>query len=133
MADEYLGVGWGFPVKLDEAGRVSVARYEDSIRQSIEIILHTAPGERQMRPDFGCEIVSLVFAENNMSTAGMASHYVQEALTRWEPRIELIGVRAIPDRESRERLDVYIDYRVIRTNSIFNLVYPFYLTEGVGG
>jgi phage baseplate assembly protein W len=132
VAQDFLGVGWQFPVRVDETGRIPLSRYHDNIRESIVTILQTAPGERQMRPDFGCDIQRLVFAENNMITAGLAAFRVEKALVRWEPRIELLRVDAAPDREEANRLLVRIEYRVIATNTVFNLVYPFYLTEGVG-
>ena len=139
MSTDFLGVGWAFPVRIDADGEVAVSSYEENIKESIRIILGTAKGERQMRPDFGCGIHELVFARNNLATAGMAAYHVEQALIRWEPRIELIKVSAKPDREktsgssgTSERLIISIEYRIIATNSIFNLVYPFYLTEGVG-
>jgi hypothetical protein len=139
MSTDFLGVGWAFPVSIDAAGKVAVSSYEENIKESIRIILGTAKGERQMRPDFGCGIHELVFARNNLATAGMAVYHVEQALIRWEPRIELIKVSAAPDRGkdtgspgASECLIVSIEYRIIATNSIFNLVYPFYLTEGVG-
>ncbi len=139
MSADFLGTGWAFPVAVDDAGAVKTSSYEENIKESIRIILGTAKGERQMRPDFGCGIHELVFAKNNLATAGMAAYHVEQALIRWEPRIELINVQASPDRDKTngssgpsERLIVSIEYQVIATNSIFNLVYPFYLTEGVG-
>jgi len=139
MTKDFLGVGWKFPVDVDEGAQISKARYEESIRQAIWIILATAKGERVMRPDFGCGIHELVFAQNNATTAGMAAFHVKEALSLWEPRIELITVDAFPEEKTTtqpsslgEKLIISIEYRVIATNSIFNLVYPFYLTEGAG-
>ncbi len=139
MNADFLGTGWAFPVGIDDHGAVDLSSYEENIRESIHIILGTAKGERQMRPDFGCGIHELVFARNDHATAGMAVYHVEQALIRWEPRIELIKVVAAPGVEAvngslaaSERLIISIDYRVIATNSIFNLVYPFYLTEGVG-
>jgi len=139
MGTDFLGVGWSFPARVDADGAVAVSSDEDNIKESIQIILGTAKGERQMRPDFGCGIHELVFARNNLATAGMAAYHVEQALIRWKPRIELIKVRAAPDQGTEsgssgasERLVISIEYRVIATNSIFNLVYPFYLTEGVG-
>jgi len=132
MAADFLGVGWQMPVGVDDTGAIALSRFAENIRQSILTILRTSRGERQMRPEFGCDINRLVFAENSMTTAGLASFYVERALTRWEPRIELLNVQAAPDRAQRDRLLVEIEYRVIATNSVFNLVYPFYLTEGVG-
>jgi hypothetical protein len=132
MAQEFLGAGWRFPVSLDEADAIALSRYEDNVRESVLTILSTEKGERVMRADFGCDIHRLVFAENNMATAGLATHYVEQALTRWEPRIEMLRVQAARDGERAEVLRVEIEYRVIATNNIFNVVYPFYLTEGAG-
>jgi Bacteriophage baseplate protein W len=130
VPQDFLGVGWNWPVSVDGDDRIALSRYEDNIRQSILLIIGTARGERQMRPDFGCDIQSLVFAKNNMTTAGLAAFYVEQALNRWEPRIEVISVQAAPDADAGNRLLVEIEYRVISTNNVFNLVYPFYLTEG---
>lgn len=138
MSNDFLGKGWAFPPQLEAEGGVATSSYKDNIEESIKIILNTAKGERQMRPDFGCGIHQLVFAKNNTATAGMAEYHVEEALIKWEPRIEVLNVTAYPDRSSENesfegnKLIVEIDYRIIATNSIFNLVYPFYLTEGIG-
>jgi phage baseplate assembly protein W len=139
VSADFLGVGWAFAVQVDPGGDVAVSRYEDNIRESITIILGTAKGERQMRPDFGCGLYELVFAKNNTATAGLAAYHVEQALVRWEPRIELLRVEAYPEVEQSgsqrlpgARLIISVEYRVIATNSIFNLVYPFYLTEGIG-
>lgn len=80
-----------------------------------------------MRPDFGADLNRLVFSPNNISTAGLAMFYVQEALTQWEPRIELTSVDANPDAQGTNTLIIVIDYRIISTNTEHNLVYPFYL------
>jgi phage baseplate assembly protein W len=130
MSQEFLGVGWKFPVGLDRQGEVALSRYEDDVRQAMWIILSTAPGERLMRPDFGCGIQEYVFAPNNTRTAGLVRFHVEEALTRWEPRIELEGVKVQPDPGHPAVLLVSIDYRVRATDSRFNLVYPFYLERG---
>src|SRR5690349_16167310 len=97
MPVSVLGVGWGFPVVLDErpdgrAARFTVAEYEEAMRQSIWIILSTAKGERVMRPDFGSSLNDLAFAVNNSTTQAMAAFEVREALQNWEPRIEVLGV-----------------------------------------
>jgi phage baseplate assembly protein W len=124
----FLGIGWGFPVKHDGA-ELTRAAYEDSIREGITLVLSTAKGERLMRPDFGCGIHELVFAPNDATTRGMAESEVREALLKWEPRIEVLRVAAISDDEEPGRLLVSVDYRVNKTDSRFNLVYPFYLTR----
>lgn len=126
---EFLGRGWRFPVAINRTGGISMSALEENIRESIFIILGTAPTERLMRPDFGCEIHELVFAPNNPTTAGLAIHYVTEALQKWEPRIEKIEVSADPNRMEPNRLDVEISYVVRSTNVTRNLVYPFYLRK----
>jgi phage baseplate assembly protein W len=128
MTGDFLGIGWSFPVQL-ENGSMAMARHEDSIRQSIEIILGTAKGERMMRPDFGCGIHDLVFAINSASTAGRVAGEVREALLQWEPRIDVLDVQVGPGVQAG-MLVIRIDYRVRTTNNAYNLVYPFYLERG---
>lgn len=130
MSSEFLGVGWNFPVGLDEDGQIAMARYEESIRQAIWIILGTARGERMMRPDFGCGIYDLVFAVNSPGTASQVASEVRQALLRWEPRIDVLDVQVNPGGDG-EVLLIRIDYRVRATNNAYNLVYPFYLERGV--
>ncbi|HSB71329.1 MAG TPA: GPW/gp25 family protein [Candidatus Methylomirabilis sp.] len=127
MGQDFLGVGWKFPVRLSEQGEFTLSRYEEDIRESIWIILSTAPGERLMRPDFGCGIHEFVFAPNTTRTAGLVRQKVEEALNRWEPRIEVQEVRVEADPDSPVVLLIHIAYRVRATDSRFNLVYPFYL------
>jgi uncharacterized protein len=127
----FLGVGWQFPVGLaGGAGgvqRVATSAYERSVEEAIRIVLGTAPGERLMRPGFGCDLQRLAFALNNTTTAGLAIFHVREALERWEPRIELLNVDADPDPQAADTLAIRIDYRIVATNTVRNLVYPFYL------
>ena len=132
---KFLGVGWQFPVGVGEQPgdtiRFALAVYEESIKQSIRIILSTAKGERVMRPDFGCDIHELVFAPNDAATRGMAEHYVREALLQWEPRIDVLEVRTTASGDHDEEIRISVDYRVRTTDSRFNLVYPFYLERGI--
>jgi phage baseplate assembly protein W len=107
-----------------------MSKYEEDIKEAIWIILSTSKGERVMRPDFGCGIHDLVFAIINTTTVTMVENSVSEALTIWEPRIELIKVEASIERANEGALLVNIEYRVRTTNNRFNLVYPFYLKEG---
>ena len=133
MSKPFLGVGVEFPLSLDTEGDFRLAEYEESVRQSILIILGTAKGERVMRPDFGCSIYDLVFEPNSSATAGKVSQAVQEALLIFEPRIDVLDVRVqSPSNQEREKMLVTIDYQVRATNNVFNLVYPFYL-EGSAG
>jgi phage baseplate assembly protein W len=130
MAKEFLGQGWKFPVGVDSTAQVETSRYETDIKEAIGIILGTSKGERVMRQDFGCGIHDFVFATINTTTTGMIAASVREALTMWEPRMEIISVDVSIDRADEGKLLISIDYRVIRTNNEFNLVYPFYLREG---
>jgi phage baseplate assembly protein W len=127
MSYEFLGLGWHFPVSLDKHGKISQARYEEAVRQSVWIILSTAPGERMMHPDFGCGIHKLVFAPHSAGTAGQLTGEVRRALTLWEPRIDLLDVDAFPDAKRPNLMLIKIQYRVRATNNSFNLVYPLYL------
>lgn len=125
---DFLGRGWNSPVIPDEKGQIALTpSAADSIRQSIWTILSTAPGERVMRPDFGCGIQELVFAVNNAGTANAAAGAVREALALWEPRIDVLDVYATADPKSPNMLLIEIDYEIRSSNSRFNLVYPFYL------
>jgi phage baseplate assembly protein W len=123
----FLGRGWKFPVEIDRSGGLAMSELDESIRQSILVILGSAPGERVMRPHFGCEIHELVFAPNNINTAGLAAHYAVEALKKWEARIGDVEAEAEPSGDDPNRLDIHIKYKVAATNSSRNLVYPFYL------
>jgi len=128
MQKDFLGVGLGFPLRT-EKGKISWSEYEESIRESILIILRTGRGERVMRPDFGCGLKELVFSANDSSTASLVIYYVEEALKKWEPRIELLNVDASPDKEEGNLLNINIEYKIISTNTRYNFVYPFYLEK----
>jgi phage baseplate assembly protein W len=129
MAQEFLGVGWKFPVQVDSAGNIAMSAFEQDIREAIRIILSTTKGERTMRPDFGCGIHDFVFDSMSTTTLGLIEASVREALIQWEPRIELQSVRVSTAAAEVGQLLIGIDYRVRATNNEFNLVYPFYLTE----
>ena len=130
MPKTFLGVGWSFPVGLqtegENQGEIQLAAYEESVRQSILIILGTAKGERVMRPDFGCGIYNLVFEVNSASTASRIAQSVRESLLQFETRIDVRGIQVQPSNGG-ELLLISIDYEVRATNNAFNLVYPFYL------
>jgi hypothetical protein len=128
---EFLGRGWAFPVALDpRTGLVATAVYEEDIRQSIRIILETAPGERAMRPDFGCGIHDLVFAAVDSATLQRIRSEVEEALRRFEARIEVIGIEIDESDIDKGQLRVELEYRVRKTNQLGNFVFPFYFREG---
>lgn len=130
MANEILGKGWKFPIIMDATKSISESDFEDNIRESIKIILGTAKGERVMRPDFGCGIHNHVFGVINTTTTSLIKTSVEESLRTFEPRIEVTMVTVDVKELNSGKLNINIEYRVIRTNNQFNLVYPFYLTEG---
>ena len=130
MAKEFLGAGWTFPVRVDTTGKIRLSVYEEDIKEAIWIILSTAPGERVMRPDFGCGIHDLVFESINAALIRRVTTQVFEALTTYEPRIEVLRVEVSDEEALHGKLLISIDYRVIITNNAFNLVFPFYLKEG---
>jgi uncharacterized protein len=135
---EFLGKGVRFPVSVNLNGGVSSSALEENVRQSIFIILGTAPGERINRPDFGCRIHDLMFAPNNAITGARAEVYCEEALYKYEPRISNVVVSAGPNADQPNRLDVRIEYTIAGKHDKRNLVYPFYLrtdeeNEAIGG
>ncbi|NDJ16461.1 GPW/gp25 family protein [Myxacorys almedinensis] len=127
MNSDFLGVGWATPPTLDGTGQIQLAYYETSVRQAIWMILSTAPGERIMRPDFGCGIHNFVFAANSPAAIGQVVSEVRRSLIEWEARIDVLDVDAAPDPDQPNCLLIQINYQVRTTNNRFNLVYPFYL------
>jgi uncharacterized protein len=133
MAKAFLGRGWRFPVAVDPAsGRIAMSEHEQDIRESIRIIVETAPGERLMRPDFGCGIHDLVFSTISRATVGVFESRIREAITKWEPRVEIIRLDISTREAANGKLEIQLTCRVRETNNEFNLVFPFYLTEGTG-
>lgn len=128
---DFLGVGWKFSVQTDSKSTIKLSRYEEDIKEAIWIILGTSRGERVMRPDFGCGIHDFVFESINASTLANIEQSVREALILWEPRIKLMDVNVSDDQIDNGKLIISIEYIVTATNSRFNLVYPFYLNEGL--
>jgi phage baseplate assembly protein W len=127
---DFLGIGWSYPVATDpHSGDIALSRYERDIREAIRIILDTSPGERVMRPRFGCGIHDLVFEEMSTTTLFAVEAAVRDALTAFEPRIELIAVAVDPRLALDGLLVITIDYRIRRTNQSDNLVYPFFYQE----
>jgi phage baseplate assembly protein W len=127
----FLGRGWAMPVALDErTGTISSVAYEEDIRQSITIILETSPGERVMRPNFGCGIYELVFEAIDSTALQRIRSTVEEALRRCEARIDVLSVTVDEAAVTEGTLLVEIEYRVRKTNQLGNLVFPFYFREG---
>lgn len=120
MRKEFLGRGWRFPFGFNPAsGGVSTSEYEQNIRECVTLILGTKPGERQMLPEFGCRIHELMFSPNTRATSTLVAHYVEEALARWEPRIEVTKVDAWPDDQGA--IKVMVHYRIKSTQELQEL------------
>ncbi|MEZ4384617.1 MAG: GPW/gp25 family protein [Nannocystaceae bacterium] len=128
-ARKFLGTGWTAPLRFAD-GRLATATADACVEQAIWAILETAPGERLMRPDFGCAIHDLVFDTPSAALVGQISRAVFTALTKYEPRIEVLGIEVAPDEDEDNLLKIEIDYRLRSVNSRFSLVYPFYLGGG---
>lgn len=130
---DFLGTGWNFPPKTDGAtGRIAMSSEEENIRQSVMIILMTRCGERAMMPEFGCNLHDFVFELPDTSALTMARAEIVRALTRWEPRIIDVTVDADCGQMNLGKVVFTIGYTVRSTNNPNNIVFPYYLYEGVG-
>lgn len=125
---EFIGRGLAFPLQVDPRGGIALASGDRDIAQSIQIILETAPGERAMRPTFGCRIHELVFAPQGASTWGLMRLYVQEALAQWEPRIDVREVEITTPPDRHEVVLVEIKYQIKDTHDERSIIHPFYIT-----
>jgi phage baseplate assembly protein W len=124
---EIIGSGLAFPLQVDRRGGIALASDETDVEQAIELILATAPGERPMRPEFGCGVHDFVFDSIDANTIGQMELAIRDALDRWEPRVVVETVVFNLDEVAEGRLIIDIGYRVRVTNTMRNLVYPFYV------
>ncbi len=124
---EIIGSGLAFPLAVDRRGGIALARDEQDIDQAIQLILGTAPGERPMRPEFGCGVHDFVFDSIDANTIGNMEQAIREALLRWEPRIDVTDVKFDASEAVNGLLTINIEYKVRATNTDRNLVYPFYV------
>lgn len=128
----FLGVGWKFPIQIDEVtGRIKTSSYEEDIAEAIKIILGTSKGERIMDKNFGCNIKDLIFENFNYNTALKIERCVLDALQEWEPRIINVKVKVSQDTVENSKININISYVVRSTNNPYNLVYPYYINEGI--
>jgi len=125
---DVLGSGVAFPPGLNARGQVAMVSGEQAVTQAVLMLLMTARGQRVMRPEYGCRIHELVFAPGDATTLGLASYYVDEALRRWEPRIDVDHVQARLDPQHTSRIIVDIRYRLKNSPEPRSLVFPFYRT-----
>jgi phage baseplate assembly protein W len=129
MTEDFLGTGWRFPILPDEAGRLGYARGEESIAHCLRALLLTGLGERVMRPELGTRAPDLVFAPDSAQNLGDLEDSIRDAVRLYEPRVEVEDVRAelAPGAEGEGRVTVTVTYRVRRTNTRANLVFPYYV------
>jgi phage baseplate assembly protein W len=135
VVQDFVGAGWAFPLRTEQNGRIALVTHEREIDESIRLILATTPGERPMRPEFGCSVNDYVFAPADAGTAGDIAYAVRVALDRWEPRIDLDDVVVRFDAVDPSTLYIDVRYSIRGTNDPRNLVFPFYVippneTEG---
>jgi phage baseplate assembly protein W len=124
--ERIIGKGFGFPMGVDGRGNLRMVQGAQEIEESIRLIIGTAPGERRMRPAFGCDLHELVFAPMDVTTMTTIRHHVTVALERWEPRIEIVEVRAAPAAHVDGCLLIAVAYTIRSTLEQRTLVYPFY-------
>ncbi len=117
-------------LQISARGGAEMVEGDDSVRQAILLLLSTVPGERVMRPDYGCHLHRLVFSPNDDTTAGLAIHYVRRALERWEPRIEILALDAGRNAERPELLDISLEYRVRATQRAGELTFSLNILGG---
>jgi phage baseplate assembly protein W len=127
VGQEFIGAGWAFPLRTDRTASIALVRDQREIEESIHLILATSPGERPMRPEFGCSVHDYVFAPANAATAGDIAYAVRVALDRWEPRITLENVAVNFDGVDSGLLLIDVQYTIRGTNDPRNLVFPFYV------
>jgi len=129
LSKAYLGTGLSFPVRVNSRGEIALSSGAQDIEQSIRIILGTRPGERVMRPTFGCKAHDLLFELRDATTASLLKKHVSDALAFWEPRIEVLQVRALIDDAMDGAIQVEIDYEIKATHDLRSIVYPFFLAS----
>jgi len=130
MTEQFIGRGWAFPLRTDATGGIALVSREREIEEAIRLILGTSPGERPMRPEFGCRIHEYVFGSADGATANAIAGEVKEALRRWEARIEVDDVMVTIDGADTTTLYIDVRYVIKPTNDRRNLVFPFYVIPG---
>lgn len=123
----FIGQGFSWPLGVDHTGSMRLTDGVEDLERSMRLVLMTAPGERVMRPEFGCKIWELLFEPVTANLLGLISEAVRDALAQWEPRVEVEDVTSIPDGADDAMVRVRIGYRVRATNDRRNLVFPFYV------
>jgi phage baseplate assembly protein W len=126
MHEDFVGAGWAFPLRVDANGGIALVRRERELEEAMRLVLSTYPGERPMRPDWGCRLRDYVFAGVNGETVASLAMEVRTALMRWEPRVDIEAVDVVPDPDTAGLVYIDIQYKPKTTNDRRNLVFPFY-------
>ncbi|MFF4606430.1 GPW/gp25 family protein [Streptomyces sp. NPDC001339] len=127
MSEVFIGRGWSWPIGVSPSGGTAMAEGPADVEQALRLILGTEPGERPMRPEFGCAIRDRIFGSFDAATSGAIAHEVWRALERWEPRIVVDDVDVVQSADEQDVLRIHVAYRLASTNSRRNLVHPFYV------
>ncbi len=122
----FVGRGLAFPLRTDATGAIALVDDRTELEEAIGLIIATAPGERPMRPEFGCRIHDHVFAPIENTTIGSIAFEVERAVRRWEPRVDVETVNVFADEDTDGLLYIELVYRVKASNDERNLVFPFY-------
>lgn len=128
-AKAFLGSGLNFPLRTDARGQLTLVTGKTDIEQAIRIILSTRPGERVMRPTFGCQANDLLFEPRSSTTISLLQEYVHDALRIWEPRIEVIQVDVTTSEAEPGALIAEVVYQIKATHDTRSIVYPFFIEE----
>ncbi|MBS1635982.1 MAG: GPW/gp25 family protein [Bacteroidetes bacterium] len=127
----FLGTGWSFPPEFSKNGKqVRLSSDEQDIAESIRILLNTIPGERLMRPEYGCGIRRYVFEKQDSAFISGLNHLIYHALLNYEPRVNFIDIQIVQRDDVDGVLHIQVNYSIIITNTRHNIVFPFYLLEG---
>ena len=127
MSEWFIGRGIAYPMRVGPSGGIALASRDEEIAESIRLILGTSPGERPMRPEFGCPIHEHIFAPADSTTTGLIAFEVANSLKRWEPRIDVLEVDVSVADDQPSLLYIDVTYAVRETNDRRNLVFPFYV------
>lgn len=127
----FLGTGWTFPPTFSRINHsVQMSSALTDIEQSLHILLGTLPGERLMQPEFGCNLISFVFQQVDAGFLNAMNDKIRYAILMFEPRVNFEKTEVTYFNREDGILYISIQYRVIKTNTRHNIVYPFYLQEG---
>jgi uncharacterized protein len=127
VSEYFVGRGIAYPMRVSASGGIALSSRDEEIAESMRLILGTSPGERPMRPDFGCPVHEHVFAPADATTTGLIAFEVRNSLTMWEPRIDVLDVTVRRDESQPTLLYIDVTYQVPETNDPRNLVFPFYV------